>query len=163
MHACGLPFSGVVLTTELLLFPLFAGGPLCMHVFCGPFGRCPRRVQGDGVPVLLVGPLVSPTWFRFISRTPVSFTFLARPRILGSLDPWTLYVCMSVSKARRMPNWIYTCIIKVLDGRAKTLNDYKKHFEEGQMEINLHTHTLAHSHVCVGKGHATAERIFACI
>jgi len=52
----------------------------------------------------------------------------------GSWDPWTLHICMP----RRMPNWIYTCIIKVLDGRAKTLNDYKKHFEEGQMEINLY-------------------------
>lgn len=45
-----------------------------------------------------------------------------------------------------MPNWIYTCIIKVLDGRAKTLNDYKKHFEEGQMEINL---CVRDSFVCV--------------
>lgn len=67
-----------------------------------------------------------------------------------------------------MPNWIYTCIIKVLDGRAKTLNDYKKHFEEGQMEINLcvrdscvcvwsHTHRKSEGHAELGK------RIFACV
>lgn len=66
-----------------------------------------------------------------------------------------------------MPNWIYTCIIKVLDGRAKTLNDYKKHFEEGQMEINLCVYANT-SPVCVcvwsGKGHAElGKRIFACV
>jgi len=63
-------------------------------------------------------------------HNPLTHTHTCR----GSWDPWTLHICMP----RRMPNWIYTCIIKVLDGRAKTLNDYKKHFEEGQMEINLY-------------------------
>lgn len=51
-----------------------------------------------------------------------------------------------------MPNWIYTCIIKVLDGRAKTLNDYKKHFEEGQMEINLCVRdSCVCGHIHIGK------------
>jgi len=130
-----------------------------MHVFCGPFGRRgPRSVPGFHGPRFLVpgpwslglGPWSFPdSRFRFISRTLVSFrpTFShTQPKTpahpthththtcRGSWDPWTLHICMP----RRMPNWIYTCIIKVLDGRAKTLNDYKKHFEEGQMEINLY-------------------------